>query len=172
MSKCVNCEVDRPEVIGNAVVCDECAELADVEVGAAADMEAEARTKEAWAVHQVRDYARHTTGTERYHKSILSGFVYTDGVLYLAETVGAHWLIDGIASHQVRAALHGAHFQCWRLEAPKDDGDPWALTCWSDVPGKSTNLARQKIPYSDFPRDLTPLDLWVEGGVLLLPDEH
>jgi len=33
-------------------------------------------------------------------------------------------------------------------------------------------LRRQKIEYSDFPDDLLPFKLWVEGDVCLLPAEH
>lgn len=42
------------------------------------------------------DLARFT-GTTRYYQHWLRRFVYTDGVYYVAETGGAHWLIDAMS---------------------------------------------------------------------------
>lgn len=123
---------------------------------------------------RVREYCAQTTGTDEWHKNWL-GLVYTDGIQYVAETCKAHWLIDLVASWQpdiARKHQADACFQVWRLEHIK--GDEWLIEAWSDTPRSegSTRLARQKIPYSDFPEDLAPFEFWVEGGTMLLKQEH
>lgn len=107
--------------------------------------------------HCTDGYLRHWTGLQ-----------YTTGVQAMAEILGAHWLVDVIASWQPKLARHV--FQVWSVTA----GDDGALiTAWSDTPNASRMLARQRIPYTDFPADLMPFDhLWVESGVLILSCEH
>ena len=126
-------------------------------------------------VNAVRDYIAHTTGTENhYQHALMKAFRYTDGIKYLAETAGAWWLVDLIASWQIKPSVKACQFQVWYVEAPKAPGEPWQVSCWTDTPykGDSRAIAHQEIEYSDFPADLLPLTLWVEGGVLLLPAEH
>jgi len=79
----------------------------------------------------VREYARQTTGTEAYHRHPL-GTSFTDGMMYVAETCGAYWLLDLCASWQpeIRKKLAGIPFQVWRLR-PLDDG---SVLCASEVP--------------------------------------
>lgn len=75
----------------------------------------------------VRDYAAHCNGSQDMHKHWL-GLLYTDGMLHLAETCGAHWLIDLVASWQPKIAKKMqrpgldpglASFQVWRLRQTK-----------------------------------------------------
>jgi hypothetical protein len=98
--------------------------------------------------------------------------MFTDGVKFVADTCEAHWLVTAIASHQIEPKLREVAFQVWELESPKTDEAPWILSCWSDIPGESTLLAKQEIEFSDFPWGLCPFRMWVEGNVLLLPSEH
>ena len=96
---------------------------------------------------------------------------YTEGVRYLAETAGAYWLIDAIASYQGTKKLRTERlreFQLWQLTVKdkkavltcrEDDGEPAAV--------------RQKIEFTDFPLD--EIKLYVESGdglVLMLPGER
>lgn len=122
----------------------------------------------------VRDYAAQTTGSDTVTVHWTRALRFTQGAQFLADTCGAWWLIDAIASHQpeIRPADRG--FQVWRL-APQ--GDEWLLDAWTDTPGYagSKRLAAQAIPYSDFPRELCEpkgFELWVESGVLMLKEER
>lgn len=119
-------------------------------------------------VAQIRGYA--CMGTENHYRTIMPGVNYTDGVKNIADTLGAHWLIDLIASHQLTKKVGQTAFQVWRLSHCAEAG--WVARCWSDTPMESEMLAEQFIPYSDFPEELAPFDLWVEGGVILLAEEH
>src|ERR1039458_7739091 len=45
---------------------------------------------------------RYFTGTEEYHRHWMRRITFTDGVKFLAEQAGAYWLIDLIASWQIK----------------------------------------------------------------------
>jgi hypothetical protein len=121
----------------------------------------------------VREYQRQTTGTDSHHRHPF-GLIFTDGMAFLAETCGAFWLLDLVASHQpdIRKR-HGrdASFQVWRL---RQDGEGWSAEAWSDKPESegSTLFARQVIEFSDFPAELAPFEFYVEQGVALLKEER
>lgn len=118
----------------------------------------------------VEDYIRHTMGTENHYRHWSNFINYTDGAKYVADTCGAHWLIDVIASHQPAISKKGGcRFQVWQFEAKNDK---YLLSGWTDNPGCSNMLAKQEIEYTDFPAELMPFIMWVESGVLLLPAEH
>lgn len=131
----------------------------------------------------VRDYALHTSGTEEWHKHWL-GMLYTDGIKHLADTCGAHWLLDLVASHQpdIRVMLKRAYlgsFQVWRIRWIDDKFPRWIVDCWSDTPGgnppdepKSVQLVEQTLEFTDFPKDLSGFEFWVEGDTMLLKAEH
>ncbi len=123
------------------------------------------------------------TGTEEIHRNFL-GFLYTDGIQYLAEQAEAYWLIDAIASyqHQLKRDEYLAEFQVWVLSVagegernypfllPKD-GYKAVLTCWADTPKEGLKPpVIQQIEYTDFP--LSEIKLYVSGGVLMLPSEY
>lgn len=118
---------------------------------------------------EIESMLQQFTGTENYHRHALSGMVYTDGVKYLAEAVGAFWLIDAIASHQGRADLRAERLQLWRLEVA--DGRA-RLTCSRDIEnGRPVDVyVTQDIEFTDFP--LPAVTLYVTDGVLLLPSEY
>ena len=107
------------------------------------------------------------TGTEHYYKNFL-GLLYTDGVQYLAEKVGAYWLIDTIGSYQKKLTKNGRlkDFQLWKLTVNVAEKSG-ILVCREDT-GKLP-VVTQALEYTDFPFDIT---LYVENGVLLLPSEH
>lgn len=117
-------------------------------------------------------------GSQEWHKGSFPPIIYTDGPKLVADTCGAYWLIDVIASWQPELRRKNGRFppfQVWHLTKEydkKEERDFWIIRCWSDTPGKSTRLAYQKIPYSDFPDELLPFTMWVEGGTIILPAEH
>ena len=125
---------------------------------------------------RVRDYARHTTGSEAFHRHWTGKLVYTDGVRFMAEECGAWWLVDLIASWQIKARVRAEPFQLWLLSAPASESGPWVASCWTDTPGEGRRVARQTMEYSDFPEELAPFRLYAEqsgaGLVLMLPEER
>ena len=115
----------------------------------------------------VREHERMTTGSDSFYKHFL-GLTYTDGIAFVAETCGAHWLIDIVASYQPK--LRREEFQVWRLRHM--DSGAWAIECFPDTPSEGNRLVYQRIESSDFPEELSPFMCWVEHGTMLLPREH
>jgi hypothetical protein len=104
-------------------------------------------------------------GTEAYHKwSILFPYVLTDGAQFLAENAGAFWLMDVIASYQREKKFKDEPFQVWRLTVKDGKGEVVADD------GNDNVLARQRIPFTDFPLD--SIKLYFIDGVVLLPGEY
>lgn len=98
----------------------------------------------------------------------LSGLVYTDGVKYLADTLGAHWFIDLIASWQKRARKDRTlrEFQLWELRVDLEKRTAIAI-CFRDI---GDEAFRQDIPFTDFP--LASIRLYLENETLMLPTER
>ena len=162
------CWQDDPE--GSGAFCESCgfkpAEQSKVE-----QSKVEQSKVEQSKVDRVREYMAQTTGSQDIHEHFFGVYprlFYTDGLDFVAETCGARWLIDAVASHQ--PALKREEFQVWRLSKPAADGEPWLLTAFDDVPGRL--LIRQEIEYSDFPVNLTPFEFWVENNTAMLKEER
>lgn len=108
-------------------------------------------------------------GTSAWHRwSMLArDWLLTDGAQYVAETYGAYWLMDAVAS--CTRKLHKHPFQVWTLKV--DDENRSAVLSATD--GDYKKLARQEIPYTDFPGDLTLYVSASEGyWVIMLPSEY
>ena len=110
------------------------------------------------------------TGTINWYRHWTNLLSYTDGVKTLAESVGAFWLIDAIASWQFKPKVDQCDFQVWTLTV-KDDQTA-ALQMQEDTGLQP--VVTQQLVYTDFPVGV--FKLWVEGSgqerVLLLPSEH
>jgi len=110
------------------------------------------------------------TGTINWYRHWTNLLSYTDGVKTLAESVGAFWLIDAIASWQIKPKVDQCDFQVWTLTV-KDDQTA-ALQMQEDTGLQP--VVTQQLVYTDFPVGV--FKLWVEGSgqerVLLLPSEH
>lgn len=113
-------------------------------------------------VQDFLDYRANNPCTEQHHLHQIGrcSLRYTDGVKLLAEATQCYWLLDLILSYQHE--LHGEDFQSWVFDGKE-------VNC-SD--GNLGGLVTQAISWSDFPTHLLPMTLWVEGGVVLLPEEH
>ncbi len=61
---------------------------------------------------------RQFSGTEHWYKH-LSGYLYTDGVQYVAQEGGAYWLVDKILL-TTRAKNNLQEFGVWKLEVNQD----------------------------------------------------
>ena len=110
------------------------------------------------------------TGTINWYRHWTNLLSYTDGVKTLAESVGAFWLIDAIASWQIKPKVDQCDFQVWTLTV-KDDQT--AAVQMQEDTGLQP-VVTQQLVYTDFPVGV--FKLWVEGTgrerVLLLPSEH
>jgi hypothetical protein len=82
--------------------------------------------------------------------------IYTEGVRAVAETFGAYWLIDAIASHihygRARGRLRAAERVVWTLKVGTRAGPERAVLTARRAPDAPI-LARQCIPYTDFPAE-------------------
>jgi len=110
------------------------------------------------------------TGTINWYRHWTNLLSYTDGVNAMAEAAGAFWLIDAIASWQIKPKVARCDFQSWTLSVKDDRTAVLEMREDSDQPV----IVTQKIVYTDFPSGR--FFLWVEGSgrerVLLLPSEH
>jgi hypothetical protein len=114
------------------------------------------------------------SGTEEYHRMRYPGgttLLLTDGANYLAEKAGAYWLMDVIASYQRAPEFYGQEFQVWRIEV-----EPCRTAEITADDGNEKVLARQTIPWTDFPLDhfklYAELNDYLGGLVILLPSEY
>lgn len=103
------------------------------------------------------------TGTESYYRHF-SGLLYTEGVKFLADKAGCHWLIDIVASYQYK--LKNIGFQLWTLKVMPDRTAE--VTAKEDT--NTPILVSQKIEYTDFP--LSEIKLYYIDGVLILLSEY
>ena len=109
-------------------------------------------------------------GSESFHAHPLTKLVYTDGVKYLAETAGAFWLVDIVASYQHKAKVAREAFQLWTLQIRRNKSA--VVTMKSDC-GQPA-IITQRIDYSDFPLDSIELYCCANGNgvTLMLPSEY
>lgn len=106
------------------------------------------------------------TGTERHYRhGLMRNILYTDGVQYVAESAGAYWLIDKIATLQLKPKIAAEEFQSWKLKV--DERQRARLTCED---GNRKTVYSEAISWTNFPLD--QIELWLEGNIILLPSEH
>jgi hypothetical protein len=104
-------------------------------------------------------------GADRFYRNpLFRGYVYTEGVKYLAEMTEAYWLIDYILSNQIDLKLIMQPFQVWKMVVQDDSA---AITVED---GNDNEIASFTIGYTDFP--LEEIILWVVDKTLLLPSEY
>lgn len=112
------------------------------------------------------------TGSEAFTRHpLIPRVLMTEGVVFLADKAGAHWLTDAIGSYLYHDRIRGEPFQAWKLtvnvltrrgELTMTDGN------------SSAPLISQTLDYTDFP--LAEINLWLvadgENWVLMLPSEY
>lgn len=100
-------------------------------------------------------------GTESYYKATLGNLLITDGIKFLADSVGAYWLVDLVASYQpqLRKDERLREFQLWRFEVRPDHKG--TVTCRGDSGEKA--VVTQEIALTDFPIELAPFEFYVGG---------
>ena len=112
------------------------------------------------------DLDQFTGGDEWTRHSLNRNILYTEGVRYLAETAGAYWLLDIIASVQHLAKVRAEEFQVWTLTLNKT-GNGAVVKCDD---GNGNVVYTQRIPFTDFP--LPSVKLYFTNTVILLPSEN
>lgn len=100
---------------------------------------------------------------------------YTEGVRHIAQTAGAYWLIDAVASHQHDPKAKREEFQHWILEVRPDRTATLSMNDGND-PKKP--LIVQQLEFCDYPEDRCELYLIQQPGgpgtvpLLLQPCEY
>ncbi len=114
----------------------------------------------------------HFTGSATFTRhGLVRSLLLTEGVAFLTDQAGAHWLMDAIASWQSDARARAEPFQAWSLVV--DAATRSAVLTMTD--GNSPRrIIRQEIDWTDFV--LEEIALWciAEGDhrVLMLPSEY
>lgn len=109
---------------------------------------------------------RQFTGTENWYRHNLNrNILYTDGARHVAEAGEAYWLLDEIATAQLRPVIAIEQFQVWTLTVKEDNT---AQLVVGD--GNNTIIATKDIAYTDLP--LPEITLWFENNVIMLPSER
>jgi hypothetical protein len=109
-------------------------------------------------------------GTEGYVRwsPLFRNCLLTDGAHFIAESCGAYWLMDAIASYLPKAKNDGMMFAELKVK------DNSATLTLHDGRKPRKVYATQVIEYTDFP--LPEITIWAEYDgekwVLLLPSEH
>jgi len=138
---------------------------------------------EKMTVEEIESTLAGFSGTDNWHKYSF-GLTITDGVKFLADSCGAYWFLDVIASYQpsIQRSRHEMlkEFQIWTLRHKPTKTYPCQAIaeCFADsgLPAALT----QKIRYTDFPKikandESFPdaaIKLYVENGVICLPSER
>lgn len=110
------------------------------------------------------------SGTEIIYRNPVFGYLYTEGIRYVAIKGEAFWLLDTIGSYQHTKlfkkdrALQEIQFWKFTVDLEKKSG---VLTCERDA---NDIVVTQKIHYTDFP--LQKITIYVQNGTLLLPSEY
>jgi len=105
------------------------------------------------------------TGSTCVYKHSMSQGTYTEGVQYVAQKLGAYWLIDLIFSLQWKREVLEQPFQTWILKVNEDSTATLNLE-----DGDGNSVLNHKLPFTDFP--LPEFTFWLINNVLLLPSEY
>jgi len=109
---------------------------------------------------------RQFSGSEFWYRHALQRHIlFTDGAKYVADTAGAYWLIDEIATGQMEPTIAGKPFQRWTLTVRPDQTA--TLLCED---GNCHTIFTKEIEYTDFP--LEKISFYFTDNVILLPSEY
>jgi hypothetical protein len=107
------------------------------------------------------------TGSENWYKhALMRSVTYTDGAKYVADEAGAHWLLDIIATNQLRPEIKAEEFQVWKLQVV-EGGGKGEITA---TDGNDRVIHSQVVDFTDFPEP--GITLWFTDNVILLPSEY
>jgi hypothetical protein len=107
------------------------------------------------------------TGSQHFYRhSLVREVLYTAGAQYVADTAGAHWLLDEIALAQRHIIpVKREDFQVWDL---KVDADQKAILTCGD--GNGLEVYSKPVPFTDFPEP--GIRFYYADLVIHLPSEY
>jgi hypothetical protein len=112
------------------------------------------------------DLSQFTGSQTWYRHGLLRHVLYTEGVRYVAEQAGSHWLLDEIAiAQKAQPRVAAEPFQHWVLEVR--DNRTALLSCDD---GNDNVVFSKAIEYTDFP--LPKIALYFTDNTILLPSEY
>ena len=121
---------------------------------------------------QLQAHLAQFTGSATFTRHGLARSVLmTEGVIFLADAAGAHWLTDAIASYVHDPRSRREPFQVWQLSVdPQTRGGRLVMTDGNT----DTSIIEQALDYTDFPLEEITLWLVADGRhrVLMLPSEY
>lgn len=117
----------------------------------------------------------HANGCNYHVRHWTKRMLFTDTLERIAAEVGAHWLIDAVASYQCDDLdRRTAGMQFWTLRRTPTNRMPHAATLVCVKDSDRPPLVTQTIEYAEFPA--TKFDIWVEGDgenrVAMIPQER
>jgi hypothetical protein len=107
------------------------------------------------------------TGSQNFYRhSLVREVLYTEGVQYVADAAGAHWLLDEIALAQRNIIpVNREDFQVWDLKV--DAAQAGVLTCGD---GNGLEVYSKHIEFTDFPEP--GIRFYYANWVIHLPSEY
>ncbi len=121
---------------------------------------------------QFRAQLAQFTGSAAFTRhGLIRSVLMTEGVAFLADAAGAHWLTTAIASYLHEPSVKAEEFQIWRLTV--DVSTRRAVLTMSDGNTEAAKIT-QAMDYTDFPLEEITLWLVADGRhwVLMLPNEY
>ena len=121
---------------------------------------------------QLQDALAKFHGSEPFTRhGLVRTVIMTEGLAFLAEAAGAHWLTDAIASYVHDDRAQQEHFQVWRLVV---DAQTHHATLTMTDGNSPAPIITQELDYTDFP--LSTIELWLIADgrhwVMMLPSEY
>lgn len=109
-------------------------------------------------------------GTEQWYRHGLNrNVLFTDGVKYFADTVGAYWLLDILATEPA-ILKEGAEFASVTLQVATDGKAHLTVTDGGKGGRKEKIVYERNISWTDCPPG--KWEFFIEGNIILLPSEH
>ena len=107
------------------------------------------------------------TGSQNFYRhGLVREVLYTEGVEYVADAAGAHWLLDEIALAQRHIIpVKREDFQVWDLNV---DADQKAILTCCD--GNGLEVYSKPVPFTDFPEP--GIRFYYVDWVIHLPSEY
>jgi hypothetical protein len=107
------------------------------------------------------------TGSQNFYRHwLVREVLYTEGVQYVADAAGAHWLLDEIALAQRHIIpVKREDFQVWDLKV--DAAKAGVLTCGD---GNGREVDAKRIEFTDFPEP--GIRFYYADWVIHLPSEY
>lgn len=106
-------------------------------------------------------------GSETFYRhGLVRSICFTEGAKYVADAAGAYWLLDELATNQLRPKIRREEFQVWKLIVDADHQSA-VLICED---GNDNEVWRKAIEFTDFPGE--GITLYLENNVICLPRER